>query len=133
LGHRQALVVSPEEVNAELEASRQDLNGEAPAKERGPRIVVAGRLVSKPTEGRPDRKGNPTAWAKMEAEKEGRQGTHVYLASFYGRTTEIALSLDRDAEFTAHGYVRPSDDPNRLDTLSVVHLSEYPGKVEAES
>ena len=68
-----ALLPSTQEVNVQLETAREATNGEPP-KERDQRIVVAGRPVTKPTEGHLVRKWHPTAGATREAGSEGPSG-----------------------------------------------------------
>src|SRR6266516_7600836 len=43
----------------------------ARSKERSPTTVVPGKLQSKPVEGRPDRHGKPTAYARLLGHLEG--------------------------------------------------------------
>ena len=94
------------------------------------RVTLAGRLKTKPREGKPDRRGNATAWARFAAHVEGEEGPHLYSATFHRHTAAIALSLDKDTPVTVDGYAHQSRDPagTRLDTLSVVNLVAYPGK-----
>ena len=133
-----AEVVAGELVDGESSAStpaedrpEQPEHGEQAAHaELEGRVTLAGRLKTKPREGKPDRRGNPTAWARFAAHVEGEDGPHLYSATFHRHTAAIALTLDKDAPLTVDGYAHPSRDPagTRLDTLSVVNLVAYPGK-----
>ena len=91
-------------------------------------VTLTGRLKSTPKEGRPDRSGKPTAWARFAAHEEGDDEPHQYLATFHRHTADIALSLKAGAQLTAEGYVHATDDPKRLATFSVFRLHQYPGK-----
>src|SRR5205809_507993 len=91
-------------------------------------LTLTGRLKTQPRDGRPDAKGNPTAWARLAVHEEGRDDAHLYSATFHRHTARIALSLTKDAQVTVQGYAHTSDDPRRMDTLSVVNLVAYPGK-----
>ena len=103
---------------------------QSPRTELEGRVTLAGRLKTTPREGKPDRRGNPTAWARFAAHVEGEDGPHLYSATFHRHTAAIALTLEKDAPITVDGYAHPSRDPagTRLDTLSVVNLVAYPGK-----
>lgn len=106
---------------------------EAPSSHEKPTAVtLTGRLKSKPRPGRPDSRGNPTAWARFAAHEEDREGAHMYSTTFHKRTAPVALGLDKDAKLTLQGYPHESDDPGnkRMDTLSVINLLDYPGKPE---
>lgn len=98
-----------------------------PAKEKERTITVTGRLKTQPRIGRPDSRGNPTAWATLAAHEEGRDGPHVWSLSFHRHTAKIALTLEKDAQVTVHGYPRQSSDPQRMDGLSVFNILN-PGK-----
>jgi len=91
-------------------------------------VTLTGRLKAKPRQGRPDRSGNPTAYARMSAHVEGEEGTHDYIATFHRHTAPIALSLANDAQITVEGYPHPSRSEGRLDTLSVFNIVNYPGQ-----
>jgi hypothetical protein len=95
-----------------------------------PAEVLTGRLDNQPREGNPDRRGKPTATARLLAHKEGVEGAVPLFATFHGRTRDIALSLNEGDQITAQGYLHPSRDPEgkRLGTFSVVHLLNYTGK-----
>jgi hypothetical protein len=104
-----------------------------PISEREPTVTLSGKLKSKPRQGRADGRGNPTAWARFAGHEEGRKEAHFYLATFHRHTADIALSLPVDAALTVQGYVHPSPQPGRLDTLSVVNIVRYPGKTSRNS
>lgn len=101
---------------------------EAPAVEREPTVTLSGKLKSKPRQGRADGRGNPTAWARLATHQEGHREARFYLATFHRHTAEIALSLPVDAALTVQGYIHPSQQQGRMDTLSVVNIVRYPGK-----
>lgn len=96
-------------------------------------VTVTGRLKTRAKEGRPDRSGKPTAWAKLAAHEEGQEAAHLYSATFHRHTARIALALEQDAQVTVQGYVRPSSNPNRMDALSVFNIVAYPGKPTREA
>ncbi len=97
--------------------------------EKRPTTTFQGKLKAKPVPGRPDRRGNPTACARFAAHVEGEGQAHMYFATFHRHTAGIALGLDPNIPITVEGYPHASDSPDsRLDTLSVIHLVEYPGK-----
>src|SRR5687768_8403605 len=56
------------------------------SKERTPTTVIPGKLQNKPVEGRPDRHGKPTAYARMLGHLEGEEGALLLSTSFHGRT-----------------------------------------------
>lgn len=98
--------------------------------EKAKTTTLQGKLKSKPSEGRPDARGNTTAWARFAAHEEDRDGAHLYSTTFHKHTAGIALSLDNNAPLTVQGYLHEQDDPGsrRLDTLSVINVIDYPGK-----
>lgn len=93
-------------------------------------IVFQGKLKSKPIPGRPDARGNPTAWARFSAHDPDQDGAHLYSATFHRHTVNLALSMDKDTPLTVQGFPheRPNTDTRRLDTLSVINILDYPGK-----
>lgn len=121
------LKVVPESVVAVSSEAPVSLAPEAPAQalpenggQRTTRLV--GRLKSTPREGRPDSRGRPTAWAKLAVHEEGRDSARMFSATFHAATTSKALALSSDAQVIVEGYVRPSDDPKRMDAVSVFSL-----------
>lgn len=102
------------------------------SKERDETIVLSGRLRADPKEGRPDRSGNPTAWAPFAARPQEGEEPQVYSATFHRRTVPLVLKLSKGAAITVRGFARESDDPERMDYLSVVGLLDYPGKPKKE-
>lgn len=100
------------------------------SREKEPTVTVTGRLKTEPKPGKPDRSGNPTAYARLAVHEEGRADAYLYLATFHRHTTAIALSLPKDAQITVQGYPHFNDNPStkRLDTFSVINMPHYPGK-----
>jgi len=99
------------------------------AQEKPQPVTLSGRLRTKPKAGRPDRQGRPTAWARLAVQEEGTEQAHLYTATFYRTTTAIALGLPKDSQLTVEGYPRVGDaTKQRLDTLAVLVLHQYPGK-----
>ncbi len=97
--------------------------------EKRPATTFQGKLKTKPTPGRVDRRGNPTACARFAAHVEDEEQAHMYFATFHRHTAALALDLDPNIPITVEGYPHASDSPgDRLDTLSVIHLLDYPGK-----
>lgn len=131
------LTLTPEGITYELiaasgpaitERSVERLQGAAEGKEREPIATLTGRLKTQPKEGRADRNGKPTSWAKFAVHEEGRDDARMYSTTFHRHTAAIALGLPRDALVTLQGYVRESKNPQRMDSLSVFNLLAYPGK-----
>lgn len=111
-----------------LEHTSEGRNTSAATDEKEASVVITGRLKTVPKEGRVDKSGNPTAWAKLAAHEDGQNAAHMYSTTFHRHTTRIALALEQDAQITLQGYVRTSSDPKRMDRLSVFNLLAYPGK-----
>jgi hypothetical protein len=103
---------------------------EAPAegKEKTPVSTFTGKLKGQAREGRPDGRGRKTAWARLAVHEEGQEQARLLSATFTRHTANIALTLPADAQITAQGYLRPADDPTRLDSFYVFNLVNYPGK-----
>jgi hypothetical protein len=101
------------------------------SQERERPVVLSGRLKSKPREGRPDGRGNPTAWARLAAHEDGDEKARLYSTTFHRHTARIALGLDLNAPITVQAYRHLYDDPERMDTLSVINIVAYPGKALA--
>jgi hypothetical protein len=109
--------------------ANDQVNPEAPAKrEKQPALVLPGKLQTKPAEGRPDGRGNPTAWARFLAHMEGQEGAVLLSATFHNHTRDIALKLAEGDAIRAQGYLHPHRDSSRLSTFSIFHLLGYPGK-----
>jgi hypothetical protein len=83
---------------------------------------LLGRLKSTPRVGLPDRRGRPTAWAKLACHDAGQPGTRFYSCSFHGDTMNVALALALETQIEVEGYMRPSEDTGRMATLSVVRI-----------
>lgn len=90
-------------------------------------VTLSGRLVNAPRSGRPDRSGNPTAYARFAAHVEGEEQAHDYVCTFHRHTAPIALRLHKDDQVLIEGYPHPSSGARRLDTFSVINLINYPG------
>ncbi len=91
-------------------------------------VVLTGRLKAKPKEGRADRSGNPTAYARFSAHVEGEREAHDYIATFHRHTAAVALGLPSSAKITVEGYPHPSSSSNRLDSFSVINILNRPNK-----
>jgi hypothetical protein len=93
-------------------------------------LTLQGKLKGAPRLGRPDAKGNKTAWARFAAHEAEREGAHLYSATFHRHTADIALGLESGASLTLQGYPHEKSDPGskRMDTLSVINVLDYPGK-----
>jgi hypothetical protein len=111
--------------------SEEPVNQEQRNKEK-PTIVLAGRLKSKPIEGKLDRKGNPTSWARMAVHDDHRRDAHMYVATFHRHTTALALNLDIEDPITVEGYPHPASAKGSMDTFSVIAIHKYPGMKEKE-
>jgi hypothetical protein len=98
------------------------------SQERERAVTLTGRLKSKPREGRPDTRGNPTVWARLAVHEEGSEKAQLYSATFHRHTARIALGLNLDAAITVQGYPHFSDNPDRMPTLSVINIVSYPSK-----
>ncbi len=97
-------------------------------KEREKTLTLTGRLKSNVQEGKPDRSGKPTAYARFAAHVEGEREAHDYLTTFHRHTAKIALGLPANSQMTVEGYAHPSGSEKRLDTLSVINIVQWPGK-----
>lgn len=130
LGTTAAPLVSDDVVGPPLTDDSADAPTQTSAapKAKSPAEVLSGKLQTKPAQGRPDGRGNPTAWARFLAHREDHDGAVLISATFHNRTTSIALGLDAGDGITAQGYYHPNRDPQRLATFSIFHLMNYPGK-----
>ncbi len=99
--------------------------------ERERTVTLSGRLTTKPRQGRQDRSGNPTAYARFAAHDPERQGSHDYVATFHRHTVKIALDLPKDAQITVEGYPHQSGSEKRMDTFSVINIVNWPGKAKS--
>src|SRR5215208_6567821 len=124
----QGAAITERSVEKLLGETIEEVADNAGSSEKEPTITLAGKLKSKPRQGRADGQGNPTAWARFAAHESGTDDAHFYLATFHRHTAEIALRLLPDAAITVQGYPHPSQQKDRLDTLSVVNIVRYPGK-----
>jgi hypothetical protein len=96
--------------------------------EKEPTVKLSGRLKSQPKAGRPDGSGFPTAWARFAAHEEGSGQAHMYIATFHRKAMDIALGLKPESQIIVEGYPHKATQPDKSDTLSVVHIIHYPGK-----
>ena len=101
---------------------------ETEGKEKLPTVTLTGRLKTRPKPGRPDGKGNPTAWAMLAVHEEGSHAARMLSTTFHRHTAGIATGLPQDSVITADGYVRKNPDPTKSDSYSVFRLINYPGK-----
>jgi len=116
----------------ELPAATETARSQEGMSERDKPLTLQGKLKSKPRPGRPDARGNPTAWARFASHEEDQEGAHMYSTTFHKHTVEIALGLEKDMPITVQGFPHLQDDPGskRMDTLSVINLLDYPGKLK---
>ena len=128
----EALAASQESISDQANVLAPQTGGETstPSQEKAKTIVLSGKLKSLPKEGKPDSRGNPTAYARLAVHDKEKNEPHLYLASFHRHTVKIALGLAREAQIVAEGYPHKADDPQKMDTFSVVNLINYPGKPE---
>ncbi len=117
------------ELSTPSEALQSPSQEDQGKQEKEATITLTGRLKNKPKQGRADRSGNPTAYARFAAHIGDEEGPHDYIATFHRHTARIALGLPRDAQVTVEGYPHPSGSEKRLDTFSVINLVWYPGKL----
>ncbi len=96
-------------------------------------MTLSGKLKAKPKEGKPDRSGKPTAYARFSAHVEGEKEPHDFLATFHRHTTKIALTLSKDSQITVDGYPHPGNSEKRLDTFSVINIIQYPDKGRSQN
>jgi hypothetical protein len=103
---------------------------EAPTdgKEKTPTFTCTGKLKGQAKESRPDRSGKKTAWARLVVHEDGNEQARMLSATFTRHTANLALTLPADAQITGQGYLRPSEDPTRMDSFYVFNLVNYPGK-----
>ncbi len=87
-------------------------------KEKLAPVTLTGRLKTRPKPGKPDGRGNPTAWAMLAVHEEGSPTAKMLSITFHRHTARIATSLPQDAIITADGYLRKSTDPERADSYS---------------
>ena len=95
-----------------------------------PTTTISGKLKTQPKEGNPDRRGRPTAVARLAYHQDGQNEAQFYFCTFHGGTRPIALSLPIEAPITILGYPHPApvEDEDRLDTFSVMRILKYPGQ-----
>jgi hypothetical protein len=120
-------LVETAEAQAEAESA-------APAedKEKPTVYTFTGKIKGQVREGRPDPQGKKTAWARFAVHEEGQEQARMLSADFRRHTANIALTLPADAQITASGYIRQSEDPSRMDTFYVFQLVNYPGKTPSQ-
>jgi len=106
----------------------------AEQREKQETVTLAGKLLTQPVQGKPDGRGQPTAWARFGAHVEGEDEAHLYGATFHKHTTAIALGLAKGSPLTVEGYPHQAEPGSkRLDTFSVIKLVTYPGKPDKGS
>ncbi|GEM_PF-2459365 len=119
----------PEEIpQSDYAQEPKQIPSEQEAQEKEKTVTLTGKLKTKPKQGRIDNSGYPTAYAKFAAHEEGDERSHIYLASFYRATANIALNLNRESQITVQGYPHLREDPKKMDTFSVVRILNYPGR-----
>lgn len=97
-------------------------------KEKSTIYTYTGKIKGQVREGRPDPQGKKTAWARFAVHEEGQEEARMLSADFRRHTANLALSLPADAQITAQGYIRLSEDPKRMDSYYIFNLVNYPGK-----
>ncbi len=85
-------------------------------------VRVVARIKGAPRPGRPDGKGRPTAWCKLATHEEGRDSARMLSCTFHAGTANKALTLADGSQIVVEGYVRESDDPKRMNSLSVFKI-----------
>ncbi len=106
---------------------------EGGGKEKLRPVTLTGRLKTRPKPGKPDGRGNPTAWAMLAVHEEGSPTARMLSTTFHRHTAPIATSLPQDAVITADGYLKKNPDPTKSDSYSVFRLINYPGKKPSEA
>ena len=101
------------------------------AQEKEPVHTFTGKIKGVVREGRPDRSGNKTAWARFAIHEENSDKAKMLSATFHRHTANKALTLPADAQITASGYLRPTVPADRMDTYHIFNLVNYPGKQPA--
>lgn len=101
-------------------------------KEKSPVFTYTGKLKGQAREGRPDGRGQRTAWCRLAVHEEGQEQAKLLSATFTRHTANIALTLPADTQITAQGYLRASDHPGRLASYYIFNLVAYPGKPPRE-
>jgi hypothetical protein len=99
-----------------------------PSKKADNQFLLSGRLKSKPTEGRPDGKGVPTAWARFAAHLDGDEEAWMLSTSFLRATRKVALSLNIGDQITVEGYINKNPDPEKMDRYNVFRFLNFPNK-----
>ena len=113
---------------AEAEAESSTPAEASEGKERPTVYEFTGKLKGQAREGRPDGRGRKTAWGRLAVHEEGQEQARMLSATFTRHTANLALTLPADAQITAQGYIRPSEDPSRMDSYYIFNLVSYPGK-----
>ena len=116
-------LVSPEQKLATAAQELQQAEGEAKKT-----FTLTGRMKGAVKGGRPDSNGKPTSWGRFAAHRDGEDEAWMLSTTFHRAAAPIALGLRHDDQITAEGYIRPASDPTRMDSFSVFHLIDYPGK-----
>ena len=101
--------------------------------EKQPIQTLTGRLKDDVKPGRVDSRGNPTSWSIAAVHEEGQETAKMVAVSFHRHTAQLAIEqLHKDDQVTIQGYLRPSNNPERLDAFSAFHLINYPNKPKDE-
>jgi len=108
------------------EASEEEALAET--REKDKTLTFTGTIKGQVREGRPDKSGKKTAWARVAIHEEGNDQAKMLSMTFHRHTANLALALPADAQITAQGHLRPSRDPIRMDSFYVFNLVNYPGK-----
>jgi hypothetical protein len=106
--------------------------GEEAAIKKSLTLTFTGKVKGDVRQGRPDAKGNPTAWARLAVHQDREDQAKVLSTTFHRAAADIALTLKQEDQITAQGYLRPSDDPTKMDRFSVFHVIDYPSKPKAQ-
>ena len=67
------------------------------SEERESTVTLTGRLKAKLREGKLDRSGHPTAYARFAAHAQGEDGPHVFMATFHRGAANQPLNLNKEA------------------------------------
>lgn len=89
-------------------------------------VTLTGVIKGALRPGRVDGKGQPTIWARFSAHREGSPEAWMLSTTFHRAAAKVAAEQLTDGiQATLAGYIRPSDDPQRMDSFSVFHVVSY--------
>src|SRR5829696_5738672 len=111
-----------EAAEAQAEAEPSATAEASEGKEKPTIYTYTGKLKGQAREGRPDAGGRKTAWGRLAVHEEGQEQARMLSATFTRHTANLALTLPTDAQITAQGYLRPSEDPTRMDSYYIFNL-----------